>query len=45
MLYHLETYEAVPPEPVAGDVVSVPVSFGFVGVTGSAMMVDRTVSV
>lgn len=44
MLHHLETYEAVPPE-AGGDVAGVTVSFGFVGVSGSPMMVGWTGSV
>lgn len=44
MFYRQETYEAVLPE-VDGDGAGVAVSFDFVGVTGSAMMVVRTLSV
>jgi hypothetical protein len=44
MFDQLKTYEAVL-EEVDGDVVFGVVSFDFVGVTGSAMVVERTVSV
>jgi hypothetical protein len=42
---HLITYDPELADPVDGDTVLVVVSFDFVGVTGSAMTVDRTIGI